>query len=80
VTVSFSRRIQLHGVSSSSPVVMIRGYGAYCVPCSKRLTVCPDPSAEVKNAWSYTSTPPCVFMVWRSTKHRDNFTFAQYKN
>jgi hypothetical protein len=24
----------------------------------------PPPSAEVKNAWSYTSTPPYIFMVW----------------
>jgi hypothetical protein len=32
----------------------------------------PPSSAEVKNAWSYTSTPPYVFMMW----HRGNFTFA----
>jgi hypothetical protein len=33
----------------------------------------PPSSAEVKNAWSYTSTPPYVFTAWRLTKHRDNF-------
>jgi hypothetical protein len=33
------------------------------------------PSAEVKNAWRYTSTPQYVFMAWRLVKHRDNFTF-----
>jgi hypothetical protein len=36
------------------------------------------PSAEVKNAWSYTSTPSYVFMTWRLFKHRDNFTFYLY--
>jgi hypothetical protein len=44
----------------------------------------PPSSAEVKNAWSYTSTPPYVFMAWCLVKHgiyikgmmlRDNFTF-----
>jgi hypothetical protein len=36
----------------------------------------PPPSAEVKNAWSYTSTPQYVFMAWCLVKHRDNFTFT----
>jgi hypothetical protein len=36
----------------------------------------PPSSAEVKNAWSYTSSPPYVFMAWRLVKHRDNFTFT----
>jgi hypothetical protein len=35
----------------------------------------PPSSAEVKNAWRYTSTPQYVFMEWRIVKHRDNFTF-----
>jgi hypothetical protein len=35
----------------------------------------PPSSAEVKNAWIYTSTPQYVFMAWCSVKHRDNFTF-----
>jgi hypothetical protein len=35
----------------------------------------PPSSAEVKNVWSYTSTPQYVFMVWCSVKHRDKFTF-----
>jgi hypothetical protein len=34
----------------------------------------PPPSAEVKNVWHYTSTPPYVLMVWYLVKHRDNFT------
>jgi hypothetical protein len=34
-------------------------------------------SAEIKNAWSYTSTPQYVFMAWCLVKHRDNFTFTK---
>jgi hypothetical protein len=29
-------------------------------------------SADVKNAWSYTSTPSYVFMTWYLIKHRDD--------
>jgi hypothetical protein len=48
----------------------------------------PPSSAEVKNAWSYTSIPP-IFMVWclitieyisvgqYLDKHRDKFTFTR---
>jgi hypothetical protein len=36
----------------------------------------PLSSAEVKNAWSYNSTPWYVIMVWCLVKHRDNFTFT----
>jgi hypothetical protein len=35
----------------------------------------PPSIAEVKNAWSYTSTPQYLFMVWCS-EHRNNFTFT----
>jgi hypothetical protein len=35
----------------------------------------PPSSAEVKNAWSYTSTLPFVFMAWYLVKNRDNFAF-----
>jgi hypothetical protein len=35
----------------------------------------PPSSAEVKNAWSYTSTPQYACMAWCLVKHRDNFTF-----
>jgi hypothetical protein len=38
----------------------------------------PPSSAEVKNAWSCTSTPQYVFMVWCLVKCRDNFTFTFY--
>jgi hypothetical protein len=36
----------------------------------------PPSSAEIKNAWNYTSTPQYAFMVWCLVKHRDNFTFT----
>jgi len=32
-------------------------------------------SADVRNAWIYTSTPPYIFIVWYLVKHRD-FTFS----
>jgi hypothetical protein len=36
----------------------------------------PPSSAEVKNAWNYTSTPQYIFMAWCLVKHRDfSFTF-----
>jgi hypothetical protein len=35
--------------------------------------VSPLSSAEVKNAWRYTSTPQYVFLAWRLVEHR-NFT------
>jgi hypothetical protein len=41
----------------------------------------PPSSAEVKNAWSYTSTPQYAFMAWCLVKHRDSFylfTFLCY--
>jgi hypothetical protein len=39
-------------------------------------------SAEDKNAWSYASTPPYVFIAWYSVKQRDKFIFqfAYLKN
>jgi hypothetical protein len=41
----------------------------------------PTPSsAEVKNAWSYNSTPQYAFMAWCLVKHRDIFTFTYNKH
>jgi hypothetical protein len=34
----------------------------------------PPSTAEVKNEWSCSSTPPYAFVAWCSVKHRDNFT------
>jgi hypothetical protein len=37
-------------------------------------------SAEVKNAWGYTSTPQYALMAWCSfKKHRDSFIFIFYE-
>jgi hypothetical protein len=36
----------------------------------------PPSSAEVKNAWSYISTPQYVFIAWCLVKHKDKFTFT----
>jgi len=33
-------------------------------------------SAEVKNAWSYTSSPHYASMAWCLIKRSDNFTFT----
>jgi hypothetical protein len=36
----------------------------------------PPSSAEVTNAWNYTSTPQYAFMAWCFLKQRDNFTLS----
>jgi hypothetical protein len=33
-------------------------------------------TAEVKNAWRYTSTSKHVLMAWYSVRHKDNFIFT----
>jgi len=33
----------------------------------------PPGSVEIKNAWTYNSTPPYVFVVWCLIKYRNNF-------
>jgi hypothetical protein len=46
----------------------------------------PPSSAEVRKAWSYTFTPPYIFMMWcliiyyhgLIIKHRNNFNFYIY--
>jgi hypothetical protein len=54
------------GTSDSFPGVKLPGHEADHSPPS---------SAEVKNAWSYTSTHQYVFMAWCLVTHRDNFIF-----
>jgi hypothetical protein len=39
----------------------------------------PPSSAEVKNAWSYTSTPKYFFIVRYLVKHRNNVIFTSCK-
>jgi hypothetical protein len=38
----------------------------------------PPYNAEIKNEWSYTSTPTTPSWRVAQLKHRDNFTFAFY--
>jgi hypothetical protein len=38
----------------------------------------PQFSAEVKNAWGYTSTPQYVLMAWCLVKHRDSSSYLTY--
>jgi hypothetical protein len=60
------------------PILWVRGGGLFSgVGWLGREAEHSAPSgAEVKNAWSYTSTPQYVFMVWCLVKHRDNFTLV----
>jgi len=36
-------------------------------------------SAEVKNAWSFTYTPPYPFTPWCLFTHRDHFTLFTFR-
>jgi hypothetical protein len=45
-----------------SPNFLFSGYWGLCT--------------EMKYAWSYTSTPPYVFMIWCLIMHRDNSTLT----
>jgi hypothetical protein len=36
----------------------------------------PPSSAEVKNTWIFTSTPPYAFTAWCLVNHTDKFTFT----
>jgi hypothetical protein len=54
---------------------MLQGFKCACVIA---WTLFVQSSVEVKNAWSYTSTLPYIFMAWYILKHRDNCTFTFY--
>jgi hypothetical protein len=36
----------------------------------------PPPSAEIKNAWSITSVPSYVLLLWYLVKHRESLPFT----
>jgi len=40
----------------------------------------PPPSTKIKNVWSYTSTPPFVFVAWCLFKHRDFTLLSTHTN
>jgi hypothetical protein len=61
-----------------------RLWGLHTLLFNVYVTLCPmvrrqmreaDTSAVAKNAWSYASTPPCVFIKWCLMKHSGNFAF-----
>jgi hypothetical protein len=63
------------------PIQCLPGALSLCVKRPEReADYSPPSSAEVENAWSYTSTPQYVFMAWCLVKHRDNFTLFYSTN
>jgi hypothetical protein len=68
-----SNKLQSHITNSIMPNFMtVPG-----VKATRREADLSTPStAEVKNTWTYTSTPLYVFIVRCLVKHRENFTFT----
>jgi len=67
-------------VTASRPVwgppnLLFSGCGGLNLP-ERETDHSPTSAAELKNAWSYTSTSPYVFMAWCLVKHRGNFAFT----
>jgi hypothetical protein len=52
------------------------GSGSYPTTHQRVPAALSPSSADVKNIWIYTSTPPCVFMAWYLVKPRDNFSLS----
>jgi hypothetical protein len=55
-----------------------RGLGIFLLTTASRTADrSPQSSADVKNTWSYTSTPQYAFMAWWSVlkKYKGNFAF-----
>jgi hypothetical protein len=76
---NFSLRHQVQTSSGAHPVSFLMETTGY-FPRGKAAGAWSWPSppsrAEVKNAWSYTSTPQYFYTAWCLVKHRDNFTFT----
>jgi hypothetical protein len=64
--------------SRSHPTSYPMGAGVSFPRDKAELDRSPPTSAEVKNAWSYTSTPPLVFKAWWLIKRKDNSTFVYW--
>jgi hypothetical protein len=78
---NFSLHDRVQNGSGAHPALYSVGTGSSFHEVKRRVRQVdhsPPSSAEVKHAWSYTSAPPYVFMVWCLVKHRDNFTFYLY--
>jgi hypothetical protein len=78
---NFSLRHRVQNGSESHPASYPTGTRALSLGVKRPVREAdhsPPLSAEVKNAWIYTSTPQYVFMAWCLVKHRDNFIFTFY--
>jgi hypothetical protein len=76
---SLHHRVQNGSGTTQPPIQFVPGALSLGVKRPKReADHSPPYSAEVKNVWSYTSTPQYAFMVRCLVKHRDNFTFTFY--
>jgi hypothetical protein len=66
------------GPPSLLPIQRVRGGGSFSAgkAAGAWRWALTSSSSEDKNAWSYTSTRPYVFMAWYLVMHRDNFTFS----
>jgi hypothetical protein len=71
---NFSLRHRVQTGSGAKPLSYPMGTGALFSPATKRPGRETDhsspSSAEIKYAWSYTSTSPYVFMAWYLHTHR----------
>jgi hypothetical protein len=68
-------RVQIGSEAHPAPYSMHTGVFSTGVKWLRRKADhSPPPSAEVKNAWSYTSTPSTRLHALYFVKHRDNFT------
>ena len=52
------------GVSDSRALICLCSFRQSKQP-GHEFNISPPPRAEVNNEWSYTSTPPYAFMLWR---------------
>jgi hypothetical protein len=64
------------GAHPASYPVVTRGSFAWVKLLNLNLTNHLHIVSRSKNAWSYTFTPPYVFMAWCLVKHSDNVTFT----
>jgi hypothetical protein len=59
-----------------SHILLSTGYLGAVSPWEAEANGSPASIAEVKNFWSYTSTPSYLLLASYLRKHRDNFTFS----
>jgi hypothetical protein len=77
VILSFGRLWVSIGVDTQPPIQWVPGTLSLGIKRPGREADHSPPfSAEVKNAWSYTSTPQYFFMTYCLLKHRDNFIYT----